>query len=122
MTRVLLVLFLALRLSFTLAAQAPAKATDLAKSTAPANDIFSGAVTAAGPDSVTVVRKVPARPDEYRTFVVDKDTKIEGKLTVKARVTVRFKSGGDGTVHALRVVVRAQVKTNSGPGRSPTAP
>jgi hypothetical protein len=106
-------------------AQQPAKATSAkaasAKATAaPANDIFSGTVTSVAADSVTVVRKVPARPDESRVFIVDKDTKIEGKLKANTRVTVRFRADADGAVHALRVMVRADGKTNAGPGRTGT--
>ena len=88
------------------------------KTTAPANDIFSGTVTASRADSVTVVRKVPARPDESRVFVIDSDTKIEGHLKANARVTVRFRADGDGTTHALRIIVRADTKSTSGAGRS----
>lgn len=116
MTRVLLILMMML----PVAAQEPAKSTapkGITKAV-PANDIFSGTVTASTASSVTVVRKVPARADEFREFVVNQDTKIEGKLKVSARVTVRFKAGGDGAVHALRIVVRADVKAN--PGRAGT--
>jgi uncharacterized protein (DUF4415 family) len=108
------------QLTLPVAAQQPAKATSANGVTkaAPANDVFSGTVTASAPDSVTVVRKVPARADEYRVFVIDKDTKTEGKLRVNARVTVRFKADGDGTVHALRIVVRADARVS--PGRTGT--
>jgi hypothetical protein len=126
-TRVLVVLLVVLQTTFTLSAQQPANTTKpgttakTTKAPAPANDIFSGTVTASQADSITVVRKVPARADEYRVFVVDKDTKIEGKLRANARVTVRFKADEDGAVHALRVIVRADVKSSSGPGRTGTA-
>ena len=112
---------LALQIVFAAMCLQPPRATSAkatAKTTAPANDIFSGTVTAVGQGAVTVVRKVPARADEYRVFVVDKDTKIEGKLKANARVTVRFRADADGAVHALRVIVRADVKTNAGPGRA----
>lgn len=101
-------------------AQEPAKATSAKAVTKalPANDVFSGTVTAYTADSVTVVRKIPARADEYRVFAIDKDTKTEGKLRVSARVTVRFKTDDAGTVHALRIVVRADAKVS--PGRTGT--
>jgi hypothetical protein len=120
-TRFLLALLLVLQVVFTMAAQEPAKATSAkpaSKSTTAANDIFSGTVTVYMPESVTVVRKVPARADEYRVFAIDKDTKIEGKPRVSARVTVRFKADGDGAVHALRIIVRADVKAPAGAGKS----
>ncbi len=118
MTRLLTALFLMLYAAPGVAAQQPGAAA-AAKSTAPAaNDIFSGTVTAYGADSVTVVRKVPAKADEARVFVVGKDTTIEGKPKVNARVTVRFKADGDGAVHALRIIVQADVKTGGGAAKT----
>ena len=119
MLRILFALFLAVQAALTIAAQQPAKATAskaAASKTAPANDIFSGTVTATDAQSVTVVRKVPARADESRQFVVDKDTKVEGKLKLNARVTIRFKADADGAVRALRIIVRAEVKAGAGRG------
>ncbi len=78
------------------------------------NDIFSGTVAASGADSVTVVRKVPARPDETRIFVIDKDTAVEGHLKVNSRVSIRFSKDASGVYHALRVIVRAEVKAPVG--------
>jgi hypothetical protein len=73
----------------------------------PANSIFSGAVTALTADSVTVVRKVPAKADVTRTFTLDAQTKIEGPpLKIKARVTVRYRVAGDGQFQALNIIVR----------------
>ena len=100
MIRVIFAVFLAFQTAVCLSAQTSAPKTT------PANDIFSGTVTAKSADSVTVVRKVPAKPDESRSFVIDKDTKVEGKLSVNARVSVRFRADDDGTVHAVRVIVR----------------
>jgi hypothetical protein len=119
-TRFILALILALQTGFTVAAQEPAEvppATAATKATS-SNDIFSGTITASRPDAVTVVRKVPARADEYRVFVVDKDTKIEGKPRVNARVSVRFRDDGDGGVHALRIIVRADIKAPGGAGKT----
>lgn len=122
--RFLIVTILAFQMIFTLSGQQTAKPTSAkaasAKATAPANDIFSGTVTAFLAGSLTVVRKVPARADEFRQFIIDKDTKVEGKLRVNARVTVRFKADSEGAVHALRVIVRADGKTAVGPGRTGT--
>ena len=122
-TRFLIFTIIVSQLAFTLAGQQTAKPTSAKPTakTAPANDIFSGTVTAFVPESLTVVRKVPARPDEFRQFIIDKDTKLEGKLRANARVTVRFKADADGAVHALRVIVRADAKTAAGPGRTGTA-
>jgi hypothetical protein len=125
-TRALLAIIFVYHSILSLPAQEPAKATSqkatvqkAISKAVPANDVFSGTVTASGQDSVTVVRKVPAKADEYRVFVVDKDTKIEGKLRVNARVTVRFKAGDEGSFRALRIVVRADAKVSPGrPGTS----
>lgn len=118
-TRFLIVLFLGLLSAFAAGAQQTAKATSSASIAAnAANDIFSGTVTATTGDSLVVVRKVPAHADEPRTFVVDKDTKIEGRLRTNARVTVRFKADAEGAQHALRVIVRADSKSTTGAGKS----
>lgn len=107
MTRVVLALLVAFQ--FGILAQTPGKTAPAPKTpakTTSANDIFSGTVTASAADAVTVVRKVPAKPDEYRTFSIDRDTKIEGNLRVNARVSVRFQADDGGAIHALRVIVR----------------
>jgi hypothetical protein len=64
---------------------------------------------------------VPARPDEYRQFIVDQDTKVEGTLKVNARVAVRFKVDTEGKTHALRIIVRTEAKMTSGRGRTGTS-
>jgi hypothetical protein len=72
-----------------------------------ANNIFSGTVTALTADSVTVVRKVPAKADVSRKFTLDAQTRVEGPpLKIKARVTVRYRTSGDGQFQALNVIVR----------------
>lgn len=119
MIRFLFVAILASQMAFLLTGQQAAQSAKATTKTVPANDIFSGTVTAFVPQSLTVVRKVPARPDEFRQFVIDKDTKVEGRLRVNARVTVRFKADSDGAIHALRVIVRADGKA-AGPGRTGT--
>ncbi|HVW10859.1 MAG TPA: DUF5666 domain-containing protein [Bryobacteraceae bacterium] len=98
---------LALTVAFVLAALAQAPAS---KATSEGH-IFSGTVTAVAPDKITVVLKVPAKPDESRDFAIDKDTKVEGRLRVNARVSVRFNTGDDGESHALRIIVRTDTKT-----------
>ena len=103
--------------AFAVMGQQPAKPTTKA---VPANDIFSGTVTAFTTESLTVVRKVPARPDEVRQFILDKDSKIEGKLHSSARVSVQFKADSEGAFHALRIVVRADGKAATPPGRPST--
>jgi hypothetical protein len=76
------------------------------KKAAPANDIFSGNVSALAADSITVERKVLTRDNEMRTFVLDAQTRVEGKLRLKARVTVRYHAYEDGQLRALHIIVR----------------
>lgn len=109
MTRFFITLVLTLATTVLGFGQAPAT-----KSTAEGN-IFSGTVTAVAPDRITVVRKVPAKADESRDFAIDKVTKVEGRLRVNARVSVRFKAGDDGVSHALHIIVRTESKVTGGP-------
>jgi hypothetical protein len=115
MGRVLLTLVL-VAASAVLALAQPAASKSTAEGT-----IFSGTVTAAAPDQITVVRKVPAKPDESRAFAIDNATKVEGRLRVNARVSVRFKTSDDGVAHALHIIVRNDARITSGPG-SPRPP
>ncbi len=77
-----------------------------AKKTAPANDIFSGTVSELTANSVTVIRKAPARGAAAGKFLLDAQTGVEGKLRLKARVTVRYQADEDGQLHALHIIVR----------------
>ena len=89
-------------------ATAPCQETSApqAKKNPPANEIFSGTVSELTTDSITVVRKAPARGAGASKFLLDSQTKVEGKLRVKARVTVRFQSDEDGQLRALHIIVR----------------
>jgi hypothetical protein len=70
------------------------------------SEIFSGTVTELAPDSVLVVRKSTGKEPVSRKFLLDAQTRIEGKLRLNARVTVRFETGADEPVHALHIIVR----------------
>jgi hypothetical protein len=70
------------------------------------NDKFSGTVTELNPDSVTVVRTVPARDAVTRKFLLDAQTKVEGKLRAKARVTVQYSVEDEGQFRAVHIIVR----------------
>jgi hypothetical protein len=74
--------------------------------TAAKSDIFSGNVVELGTNSVTVTRLVPGKEAVTRTFTLDTRTRVEGKLHVKARVTVRFEREAEEPVHALHIIVR----------------
>ena len=70
-------------------------------------EFFSGIVLQLPEGRLTVSRAVLGKPAENRSFLIKADTKVEGKLKVKARVTVGFKSSDDGDV-AVRIIVRTQ--------------
>jgi hypothetical protein len=70
------------------------------------NDIFSGTVTELAADSITVVRKLPARDAVTRKFLLSPQTTIEGKLHEKARVTVRYQPADEGQYRAVHIIVR----------------
>ena len=75
------------------------------KKPAVVNDKFSGTITEMNADSLTVVRTVPAKDAVSRKFALDSQTKIEGKLRLKARVTVQYQAE-DGQFRAVHIIVR----------------
>ncbi|MGH9611671.1 MAG: hypothetical protein ACRD4P_01175 [Bryobacteraceae bacterium] len=70
---------------------------------------FAGNVTALTPNKVTVTRSILGRSAK-RTFLIKPDTRIEGKLRVKAKVTVGFATSDEGDVAKLIVVRSPQKK------------
>jgi hypothetical protein len=71
-----------------------------------ANPYFSGTVTDVKADSITVVRKLPAKDPVARTFAMDAKTTVEGRIRENARVTVRYAMQEDGSLRAVHVIVR----------------
>lgn len=76
------------------------------KKTAPSEQIFSGTVTKLTDESITVVRTVLGHPAVTRDFARDAQTRVEGTLRERARVTVRYKPGEDGGYLAVDIIVR----------------
>lgn len=70
------------------------------------DDTFSGPIIELSTEKITVSRSILGKPAEKRTFWIKPDTRIEGKLKVKVRVTVGFVTSDDGDVARL-VVVRS---------------
>ena len=66
---------------------------------------FSGTVDEFTSESVTVTRVVLGNPPEHRTFSVNAQTKVEGKLSEGARVTVKFRAV-DAVMLAEAIIVR----------------
>jgi hypothetical protein len=58
------------------------------------------------PGKIVVNRAVIGKPPENRTFQITPDTKIEGKLRTRVRVTVGFRAGEEGEPVAVRIIVR----------------
>jgi hypothetical protein len=73
----------------------------------PNYEFVSGIITDLPPGKIVVNRALIGKPVESRTFLLTSETKIEGKLRPKVRVTVGFKPSDEGDV-AVRVIVRGQ--------------
>jgi len=76
---------------------------------AQSDQYFSGDVTRLEADRITVTRTVLGKEDATRTFLLTAETRTEGKVKVKARVTVRFVAGEDGD-RAIHILVRPAKK------------
>jgi hypothetical protein len=86
-----------------------AQETDLSKKDEPKSepsydDTFSGPVVELSATKITVSRSILGRPAEKHTFLIKSDTRIEGRLRVRAKVTVGFVTKDDGDVARLIVV------------------
>lgn len=71
----------------------------------PPNQFFSGNVTALEEGKITVARTSLGRTTATKTFIIKPETKIEGKLRLRAKVTVRYTTDDDGDV-AINIIVR----------------
>jgi hypothetical protein len=72
-------------------------------------EFVSGTVTELLPNAIVVNRALLGKPPENRTFIINAETKVEGKLRTHARVTVGFKSTDEGDI-AVRIIVRSPSK------------
>ena len=89
------------------AAAAPLWADENATTKA-ADTFFAGTVTELTSETVVVGRTVRGKA-ESRTFQLTPQTKTEGKLAAKVRVTVRYITDDDGDTATL-IVVRGAAK------------
>jgi hypothetical protein len=90
------------------AQETPAPKPEPSKSEPQYDDTFSGPIVEYSSDKITVSRTILGKPEQH-TFWIKPDTKIEGKLKVKVKVTVGFVTTEDGDIARL-IVVRAQKK------------
>jgi hypothetical protein len=94
-------LFILVFLFGTGAAQIPAQDPPATENNAA---FFSGTVSDVTSSRLTVSRNHLGK-NESRSFAITQETKVEGKLRVNARVTVRFRTADEGDV-ALHIIVR----------------
>lgn len=87
----------------------PVRAQGAAPTEQPHSEFFSGVITELSEDKITVLKSVLGKNAETRTFAITSETTVEGKLRLKARVTVRYKRDQDGE-RALHIIVRASQK------------
>jgi hypothetical protein len=83
---------------------------DSPKSEPKYDQTFSGPIVEITATQITVSRSILGKPAEKRTFAIKSDTRIEGKLKVRVKVTVGYVTTDDGDVARL-VVVRSSQKT-----------
>jgi hypothetical protein len=76
--------------------------------TRPADTFFAGTVVEYSPEKIIVSRVLQAKTDK-REFRITPETKIEGKLRLNVRVTVRYISDEDGDT-AILIIVRPPQK------------
>ena len=74
------------------------------------DEAFSGPIVEVSATKITVSRSILGKPAEKRTFSIKPDTRVEGKLRVRAKVTVGFVTTDDGEDVARLVVVRTAQK------------
>ena len=87
----------------------PIRAQDDKQNEQPQSEFFSGVVTELAADKITVLKAVLGKNSDTRTFLITQETHVEGKLRVKARVTVRYAHAEDSN-RALRIIVRTSQK------------
>jgi hypothetical protein len=80
---------------------------DNSKSEPKYDQTFSGPIVEVTATKITVSRSILGKPAEKRSFLLKPDTRIEGKLRVRVKVTVGYVTTDDGD-EARLVVVRTQ--------------
>ena len=104
-----------LGLSIACASLIPAQDSPPPKSETPAaephyENTFSGPIVELTSAKITVSRSILGKPAEQKTFWIKPDTRIEGKLRVKVKVTVGFVTTDEGDIARLIVVRPAAQK------------
>ena len=84
---------------------APQPAQEQPPAEQPLDQYFSGTVVSYLPEKVTVARTVLGRNSLSRFFTITPETRIEGRLRVKVRVTVQYITK-DEIDYAIHIIVR----------------
>jgi hypothetical protein len=82
----------------------PTAKPDNSKSEPKYDETFSGPIVEFSPTKIVVSRSILGKPAEKHSFSINSDTRIEGKLRVKAKVTVGYVTTDDGDIAKLVVV------------------
>jgi hypothetical protein len=69
------------------------------------DETFSGPIVELTATKITVSRSILGKPAEKHTFAIKPDTRIEGKLRVRVKVTVGYITTDDGDDVARLIVV-----------------
>lgn len=95
-------------LTLLLMGSASARSQDDAQQEDSVYEFISGIVVDLPAGRVVVERSVLGKQPERRIFAITGETRVEGQLRAGARVTVSFRTGEDGEVRAVRIIVRSQ--------------
>jgi hypothetical protein len=93
------------------AQESPPPRSDTPASEPHYDNTFSGPIVELESDRITVSRSILGKPAERKSFWIKSDTRVEGKLRVKVKVTVGFVSTDEGDVARL-IVVRPAAQKN----------
>ncbi len=99
-------IFIALIAAAFVSPAVPVRAQDPPGSASQSGDFFSGNVVSVSATEITVNRKGLGKESAAtRTFAIDANTKVEGAITARAHVTVRF-VGDESSARAVHILVR----------------
>ena len=86
------------------AQESPPPKSDTPASEPKYENTFSGPIVELAADKITVSRSILGKPAEKKTFWIKPDTRVEGKLRVRVKVTVGFVTTDEGDIARLIVV------------------
>ena len=72
------------------------------------DDTFSGPITELSSTRITVERSILGKAAERRSFWIKPDTRVEGRMRIRTKVTVGFVTTDEGDIARLIVVRTTQ--------------